>query len=127
MGIVVSVNVGLPREVEWGGKTVRNAIWEQPVQKRVFAGRLNLAGDRQAELMPRRLATRDHGLLLVLWLVFEGSPSYGISATSALVIGFAGDLSDRSSSNSHRVSFRDNRHIYLIKKQAVLDQAWYAG
>jgi hypothetical protein len=127
MGIVVSVNAGLSREVEWRGKTVRTAIWKQPVQKRVFAGRLNLVGDGQAELIPRRRATRDHGLLLVLWLAFQGSPSCGISATSALVIGFAGDLSDRSSSNSHGVSIRDNRHIYLIKKQAMLDQAWYAG
>jgi len=127
MGIVVLVNVDLLREVDWRGKTVRTAIWKQPVQKCVFAWRLILPGDGQAELMPRRLAMRDHDLLQVLWLIFEESPSYGISATSALVIGFAGDLGDRSSSNSHRISIRDNRHIYLIKKQAVLDQAWYAG
>ncbi|MEJ0096603.1 MAG: MOSC domain-containing protein [Methylocella sp.] len=50
MGIVVSVNVGLPREVEWRGKTVRTAVWKQPVQGRVFAGRLNLVGDGQADL-----------------------------------------------------------------------------
>ena len=51
MGVVVSVNVGLPRDVEWRGKTVRTAIWKQPVQKRVFAGRLNLDGDGQADLV----------------------------------------------------------------------------
>lgn len=50
MGVVVSVNVGLPREVEWRGKTVRTAVWKQPVQGRVFAGRLNLVGDGQADL-----------------------------------------------------------------------------
>jgi ferredoxin-NADP reductase/MOSC domain-containing protein YiiM/ferredoxin len=50
MNIVVSVNVGLPRNVEWQGKTVRTAIWKEPVAGRVFAGRLNLAGDGQADL-----------------------------------------------------------------------------
>jgi ferredoxin-NADP reductase/MOSC domain-containing protein YiiM len=50
MDVVVSVNVGLPRNVEWQGKTVRTAIWKQPVAGRVFAGRLNLAGDGQADL-----------------------------------------------------------------------------
>ena len=51
MGVVVSVNVGLPRDLEWRGKTVRTAIWKRPVQKRIFAGRLNLAGDGQADLV----------------------------------------------------------------------------
>src|SRR5271156_1768751 len=48
---VVSVNVGLPRDVPWRGKMVRTAIWKQPVQGRVFAGRLNLTGDGQADLV----------------------------------------------------------------------------
>ncbi|MEI9986303.1 MAG: MOSC and FAD-binding oxidoreductase domain-containing protein [Aliidongia sp.] len=51
MGVVVSVNVGLPREVEWRGKTVRTGIWKQPVQGRVFARRLSLEGDGQADLV----------------------------------------------------------------------------
>jgi ferredoxin-NADP reductase/MOSC domain-containing protein YiiM len=50
MDVVVSVNVGLPREVAWRGKTVRTAVWKAPVAGRVFAGRLNLAGDGQADL-----------------------------------------------------------------------------
>jgi ferredoxin-NADP reductase/MOSC domain-containing protein YiiM len=50
MGIVVSVNVGQPREVTWQGRTVRSGIWKSPVEGRVFAGRLNLAGDGQADL-----------------------------------------------------------------------------
>src|SRR5438046_528374 len=49
MASVVSVNVGLPRDVSWRGRTVRTAIWKQPVAGRVFAGRLNLAGDGQAD------------------------------------------------------------------------------
>lgn len=51
MAKVVSVNVGLPREVPWRGKTVRTAIWKRPVEGRVFAGRLNLVGDGQADLV----------------------------------------------------------------------------
>src|SRR5262245_58555955 len=50
MNTVVSVNVGLPKDVEWRGTRVRTAIWKQPVQGRVLAGRLNLFGDGQADL-----------------------------------------------------------------------------
>jgi ferredoxin-NADP reductase/MOSC domain-containing protein YiiM/ferredoxin len=47
---VISVNVGLPRELPWRGKIVRTAIWKRPVIGRAFAGRLNLQGDGQADL-----------------------------------------------------------------------------
>ncbi len=47
---VVSVNVGLPREVVWQGKTVTTGIFKQPVQGRVMLRSLNLDGDRQADL-----------------------------------------------------------------------------
>ena len=50
MSRLVSVNVGLPREIEWQGKLVRTAIWKHPVKHRVFARRLNLDGDGQADL-----------------------------------------------------------------------------
>ena len=50
MDAVVSVNVGLPRDVEWRGRIVRTGIWKRPVKGRVFAGRLNLAGDGQGDL-----------------------------------------------------------------------------
>ena len=50
MNRVISVNVGLPREVQWLGRTVRTAISKDPVAGRVFAGRLSLAGDGQADL-----------------------------------------------------------------------------
>jgi MOSC domain-containing protein YiiM len=46
----VSVNVGLPRDVEWHGKLVRTAIWKKPVPGRVMAWRLNLDGDGQGDL-----------------------------------------------------------------------------
>jgi ferredoxin-NADP reductase/MOSC domain-containing protein YiiM len=47
---LLSVNVGLPREIAWQGKVVRTAIWKYPVPGRVFARRLNLDGDGQADL-----------------------------------------------------------------------------
>ena len=50
MGMIVSVNVGLPRDVAWRGRTVRTAVWKRPVKGRIFAGRLNLDGDGQADL-----------------------------------------------------------------------------
>ncbi len=47
---VVSINAGLPREVEWRGKTVRTSIFKQPVAGRVRVERLNVEGDRQSDL-----------------------------------------------------------------------------
>jgi MOSC domain-containing protein YiiM/ferredoxin-NADP reductase len=50
MGVVVSVNVGLPQDVAWQGRNVRTAVWKTPVTGRIFARRLNLDGDGQADL-----------------------------------------------------------------------------
>ena len=47
---VVSVNTGLPREVVWHGTNVTTGIYKQPVEGRVALRRLNLDGDRQADL-----------------------------------------------------------------------------
>src|ERR1700733_317146 len=49
-GVVVSVNVGLPQDVAWQGRTVRTGIWKKPVTGRIFARRLNLDGDGQGDL-----------------------------------------------------------------------------
>jgi MOSC domain-containing protein YiiM len=47
---LISVNVGLPREVSWKGKKVTTGIFKEPVAGRVPLRRLNLDGDRQADL-----------------------------------------------------------------------------
>jgi MOSC domain-containing protein YiiM len=47
---VVSVNVGLPREVIWKGMAVQTAIFKEPVLGQVEMDDMNLAGDRQADL-----------------------------------------------------------------------------
>ena len=47
---ILSVNVGLPREVEIKGKRVTTGIYKEPIAGRVMARHLNLDGDRQADL-----------------------------------------------------------------------------
>jgi len=47
---LLSVNVGLPRDVTWNGKTVHTAIWKSPVAGRPMARKLNLVGDGQGDL-----------------------------------------------------------------------------
>ncbi len=47
---LLSVNVGLPRDVTWNGKTVRTSVWKSPVDGRRMVRRLNVQGDAQADL-----------------------------------------------------------------------------
>jgi ferredoxin-NADP reductase/MOSC domain-containing protein YiiM len=47
---LLSVNVGLPRDVTWNGKTVRTAIWKSPVTGRRMVRKLDIDGDAQADL-----------------------------------------------------------------------------
>src|SRR5271157_2136663 len=47
---LLSVNVGLPREVTWKGKTVRTSVWKSPVDGRRMVRKLDIDGDAQADL-----------------------------------------------------------------------------
>jgi MOSC domain-containing protein YiiM len=47
---IVSLNVGMPREVQWHGKTVRTSIFKAPVPGRVPVAKMNLRGDEQSDL-----------------------------------------------------------------------------
>ena len=47
---LLSVNVGLPRDVTWSGKTVRTGIWKSPVEGRRMVRKLNIVGDGQGDL-----------------------------------------------------------------------------
>ncbi len=47
---LVSVNVGLPRDVTWNGKTVRTSVWKSPVDGRRMVRKLDIDGDAQADL-----------------------------------------------------------------------------
>jgi MOSC domain-containing protein YiiM len=47
---VVSLNVGLPREVEWDGQTIVTSIFKEPVDRRLRVTTLNFEGDEQSDL-----------------------------------------------------------------------------
>ena len=47
---VVSLSVGLPREVEWDGQTVLTSIFKEPVDRRLRVSKLNIEGDEQSDL-----------------------------------------------------------------------------
>jgi len=47
---VLSINVGVPREVEWRGEIVRTSIFKDPIAGTVRVNRLNLEGDQQSDL-----------------------------------------------------------------------------
>jgi len=55
---IVSVNVGLPREVVWKGITVQTAIFKEPVAGAVAIRELNLAGDGGAIALTHRVNRR---------------------------------------------------------------------
>src|SRR2546425_2824682 len=47
---LLSVNVALPGEIDWQGKSVRTSIFKAPVSSRVRVTRLNVEGDQQSDL-----------------------------------------------------------------------------
>src|SRR5271165_4391818 len=50
MAQLLSVNVGLPRDVSWEGRTVYTAVWKSAVPGRRMVRRLNIDGDSQGDL-----------------------------------------------------------------------------
>src|SRR3954451_19517383 len=50
MARLLSVNVGIPREIAWRGKTVYTSVWKEPVQGRRLVRRLNIDGDAQGDV-----------------------------------------------------------------------------
>lgn len=50
MARLLSVNVGLPRDIQWKGRTVHTAIWKDSVPGRTRVRKLNLDGDGQGDL-----------------------------------------------------------------------------
>ena len=47
--VLLSVNVGKPRNVPWQGKTVYTGVWKHPVHGPAMARRLNIDGDGQGD------------------------------------------------------------------------------
>jgi MOSC domain-containing protein YiiM len=50
MAQLLSVNVGLPRDVSWRDEIVHTSVWKEPVQGRRLVRRLNVEGDGQGDL-----------------------------------------------------------------------------
>ena len=46
----MSINIGLPRDITWRGKTVHTGIWKSPAQGRLIVRKLNIDGDGQGDL-----------------------------------------------------------------------------
>src|SRR4051794_15857150 len=49
MATLLSVNVGLPEDVAWEGRTVHTGIWKRPVEGPRMVRRLNIDGDGQGD------------------------------------------------------------------------------
>src|SRR5580692_11141207 len=49
-GALLSVNVGMPKDVTWHGRTVHTAVWKKPVTGPRMVRRLNIDGDGQGDL-----------------------------------------------------------------------------
>src|SRR5262245_32187090 len=47
---LLSVNVSLPREVEWNGRMIRTSIFKTPLPGRVLVRNMNVEGDQQSDL-----------------------------------------------------------------------------
>ena len=48
--MLVSVNVGMPKNVNWQGETVLTGVWKYPVEGPGMVRRLNIEGDGQGDL-----------------------------------------------------------------------------
>src|SRR6476659_9946625 len=47
---LISLNIGMPKDVPWRGKTVHTGVWKTPVEGPVMVRRLNVDGDGQGDL-----------------------------------------------------------------------------
>lgn len=50
MATLLSVNVGMPKDVSWQGRTVHTGVWKAPVDGPLLVRRLNIEGDGQGDL-----------------------------------------------------------------------------
>src|SRR3954468_23344832 len=97
MAILLSVNVGMPRDVAWQGEVVHTAAGKAPVAGHVMVRRLNIDGDGQGDLaghggehravMVYQLASYRH------WETFLGRPlpDFGVFGENLTVDGLPDD------------------------------------
>ncbi|WP_410813410.1 MOSC domain-containing protein [Micromonospora sp. 067-2] len=77
---LLSVNVGMPRNVEWHGRAVRTGMWKESVDGPRMVRRLNLDGDGQGDLAghggEQRAVLVYQRESLEYWRAFLGRDSY---------------------------------------------------
>ena len=79
---LLSVNVGLPREVTWNGKTVRTSVWKFPVAGRPMVRKLNIDGDAQADLAGH--GGEHRAVFVYRWTPIITGSAFWAAATSVL-------------------------------------------
>ena len=47
---ILSINVSLPKEIDFEGQKVTTGIFKEPIEGRIMLRTLNLDGDKQADL-----------------------------------------------------------------------------
>lgn len=78
---LLSVNVGLPRNVAWNGKTVRTAIWKSPVTGRRMVRKLDIDGDAQGDLAGT-VGSRGQSLFIKWTPITTGNAFWGVMTSS---------------------------------------------
>ena len=59
--VLLSVNVGMPKNVPWQGKTVYTGVWKDPVDGPAMVRRLNIDGDGQGDTDEKKFASAVKG------------------------------------------------------------------
>jgi len=117
MARLLSVNVGLPRDIAWQGKTVRTAIWKAPVQGRRMVRRFNIDGDGQGDLVGHG---GEHRAVFVYQIdSYRYWQSQFGEATSAMAV--RGELYRRGSARQrglHRRTIPDGRRSVQVTQTA---------
>ncbi len=106
---ILSVNVGMPRDVEWEGRTVHTGIWKDPVAGRRMVRRLNVDGDGQGDLSGHGGVNRAVFVYQIesyrYWQKFLGRDDFGYGqfGENFTVEGLADDEVLRRRSVPHRL------------------------
>ena len=90
VGRLLSVNVGQPRDVEWQGKTIRTAVWKDPVDGPRMVRKVNVDGDDQAD---REAHGGEHRAVFV----YQIEPRIATGSASSIETTSSTDSSARTS------------------------------
>ena len=95
MPSLLSVNVGMPQNVAWQGRTVYTSVWKHQVNGPRMVRRLNIDGDGQGDL-------KGHGGEHRAVLVYQIDSYHYCKASSAETTSFMGNSGRTSPSRASR-------------------------